>query len=170
MISVTAKVKPGPYFVNHSGKFDLRTNSLQVESNDGLSPGNAIFYRALHANGLSPAFEQKVITMHKQPATLHMILQSVRVDAVQTVQAANDNAAHSNDADNQDEMLAATLRLFAVHGLSAGEHAHGQALDAFWAGESASYRWWSEICRMLDQRLARSLPSDQDDDINRNQA
>lgn len=108
--------------------------------------------------------------MHKQPAPLHEILQSVRVDAMQTVQAANDNEAHSNDADNQDEMLGATLRLFAEHGLSAGEHAHRQALDAFWAGESASYRWWSDICRMLDQRLARSLPSDQHAETSRNQA
>ncbi len=108
--------------------------------------------------------------MHNPPALMHRVLKTVQVGHDAGLVAANDNAAHSNDADNQDDMLAATLRLFAQHGLSAGDHAHKQALDAFWAGESASYRWWSDICRMLDQRLARSLPSEQSADASRNQA
>lgn len=108
--------------------------------------------------------------MHEQPAPLHRFLQAVQAVGAQGLLAANDNEAHSNDADNQDEMLAATLRLFAEHGLSAGEHAHSQALKAFWDGESASFRWWSDICRMLDQRLARSLPLNQAADSSRNQA
>ncbi len=69
------------------------------------------------------------------------------------VPPANDNgAAHTSDA-----LLHAALRHFAEHGLSAARRARKQAEAAFFAGDRQTYRWWLEICRALDRRMAGEL-------------
>jgi hypothetical protein len=66
--------------------------------------------------------------------------------------AANDNS----DAGN-DRLLRAALRHFATHGLGAAEAARANAERAFFAGDRAEYRWWLDICRMLDRRMADAV-------------
>ena len=67
--------------------------------------------------------------------------------------AANDNG---NEAllKRNDEVLQAALRHFAKHGLAAAKEARQNAEQAFFDGDSEGYKWWLEICKMLDRRLA----------------
>jgi len=66
---------------------------------------------------------------------------------------ANDNCTrHGSDA-----MLHAALRHFARHGLAAAALARKQAEKAFFADDRQSYRWWLEICRALDRRMAAEI-------------
>ena len=67
--------------------------------------------------------------------------------------AANDNGQTEPD----DAVLRAALRHFAEHGLAAAEQARRHAEDAFFAGDREAYRWWLDICRTLDRRMAREL-------------
>ena len=63
---------------------------------------------------------------------------------------ANDNG----EAPVNDEMLEAALRFFAQHGLGSARAARHNAEQAFFSGESAKYRYWLTICRVLDKRMA----------------
>ena len=56
-----------------------------------------------------------------------------------------------------DAMLHAALRHFGEHGLAAATRARRQAETAFFAGDMTAYRWWLEICRNLDRRMAGEL-------------
>ncbi len=67
--------------------------------------------------------------------------------------AANDNFLAQPD----DATLRAALRHFAEHGLAAAEQARRHAEDAVFAGDRGAYRWWLDICRTLDRRMAREL-------------
>ena len=67
--------------------------------------------------------------------------------------AANDNFHGFGN----DRLLRAALRHFAAHGLGAAEAARAEAERAFFAGDSAEYRWWLGICRTLDRRLADAV-------------
>jgi hypothetical protein len=70
--------------------------------------------------------------------------------------AANDNGRMERD--NVDTRLVhAALRHFSRHGLSAAREARAQARTAFFAGDRVQYRWWLDVCRVLDKRLAASL-------------
>lgn len=66
---------------------------------------------------------------------------------------ANDNG----DTGDNDALLAAALRHFSVHGLSAARAARKEAETAFFAGDRAGYDWWLGVCRLLDKRLAAEL-------------
>jgi hypothetical protein len=72
---------------------------------------------------------------------------------VRAPQAANDNRADPAG----DALLRAALRLFAEHGLGAGQRAQTQAEEAFFAGNRASYRWWLAVTRTFDCKLAVEL-------------
>jgi hypothetical protein len=72
--------------------------------------------------------------------------------------AANDNGS----APRNDRMLRAALRHFAAHGLGAAEAARGNAETAFFAGDRQAYRWWLDICRMLDRRMAEAVAARRD--------
>lgn len=67
--------------------------------------------------------------------------------------AVNDNFHGFGD----DRLLRAALRHFAAHGLGAAEAARTEAERAFFAGETAEYRRWLGICRMLDRRMADAV-------------
>lgn len=72
--------------------------------------------------------------------------------------ACNDNAANDQAARFDDAMvLAAALRLFAAHGLSAAPAAGQQAEEAARRGDETDTAWWLAVCRTLDRRLAREL-------------
>ena len=73
--------------------------------------------------------------------------------AVPMGRAANDNAGDLAD----DVVLRAALRHFARYGLSAAETARDIAERAFFSGDRDDYRWWLEICRTLDSRMAIAL-------------
>jgi hypothetical protein len=73
--------------------------------------------------------------------------------------AANDNFLAQTD----DATLRAALRHFAEHGLAAAEHARRHAEQAFFAGDREAYRWWLDICRTLDRRMARELAAETKD-------
>ena len=74
------------------------------------------------------------------------------------LEAANDNGAGFGD----DQMLRAALHHFAKHGLGAAEAARAQAETAFFAGDRTEYRWWLDICRMLDRRMADAVAARRD--------
>lgn len=82
-------------------------------------------------------------------------------------QAANDNAANDTAVDaaharaEESAVLAAALRLFAAHGLSAARQAEHLAEAAARTGDQAATAWWLAVCRMLDRRLARDLTARQ---------
>jgi hypothetical protein len=65
---------------------------------------------------------------------------------------ANDNGGMASDA-----MLHAALRHFAAHGLAAAHRARAQAEAALIANDEQGYRWWLEVCRTLDRRMASEL-------------
>ncbi|MEO6386732.1 MAG: hypothetical protein ABIT16_03090 [Croceibacterium sp.] len=65
----------------------------------------------------------------------------------------NDNASEPAS----DAMLHAALRHFAEHGLAAAHRARKQAEVAFFDGDTQGYKWWLEICRALDRRMASEL-------------
>jgi len=67
--------------------------------------------------------------------------------------AANDNYVTGPD----DATLRAALRHFAEHGLAAAEQARRRAEEAFFAGDREAYRWWLDICRTLDRRMAHEV-------------
>jgi len=69
------------------------------------------------------------------------------------VTAANDNGQLHSD----DQLLRASLKHFAAHGLRAAEEARQLAENAFFAGDRETYQWWLGICRTLDRRMARQL-------------
>jgi len=69
------------------------------------------------------------------------------------VWAANDNDEPQVD----DQLLRASLKHFAEHGLRAAQEAKQKAEEAFFAGDRESYQWWLGVCRMLDRRMARQL-------------
>ena len=75
--------------------------------------------------------------------------------------AANDNGpvALASDA-----LLRASLEHFARHGLRAGSIAHERARAAFFANDGDGYRHWRQVCALLDRRLARTIPVEQDND------
>ncbi len=76
-------------------------------------------------------------------------------------QAANDNSSNHHDA----YILAEALRFFAAEGISAGQKAHDRARTAFFAGDSNQYRHWSEICAVMDRRLAKRVSKNTSDRI-----
>ena len=67
------------------------------------------------------------------------------------LRAANDNGQEPASA----ALLEAALRHFARHGLGAARAARLEAERAFFAGDRAAYRWWLDICRQLDKRMAQ---------------
>jgi hypothetical protein len=69
------------------------------------------------------------------------------------IHAANDNVLAQPD----DAILRAALRHFADHGLAAAEQARHRAEAAFFAGDRDAYRWWLDICRTLDRRMAAAV-------------
>ncbi|NVD44072.1 hypothetical protein [Qipengyuania atrilutea] len=69
-------------------------------------------------------------------------------------QAANDNLVNPL----KDSMLRAALKHFAQHGLGAAQNARMRAQEARFAGDHAAYRWWRDMCRSLDARMASALP------------
>lgn len=66
---------------------------------------------------------------------------------------ANDNAARHTT----EPMMHSALRHFADHGLAAAQHARMKAESAGEAGDEQSYKYWLEICRALDRRMAKEL-------------
>jgi hypothetical protein len=66
---------------------------------------------------------------------------------------ANDNGGSGA----KDALLNAALRHFAQHGLAAAGMARSRAETAFFAGDREAYRWWLEICRALDRRMAAAV-------------
>ncbi len=91
----------------------------------------------------------------------------VRPRAVRLTRAANDNGAAlagrrkgANDSASEQEAqeaarLAAALRLFAAHGLSAAQRACDAAEIAADGGDSAGAAWWIAVCATLDGPMAR---------------
>ncbi len=71
--------------------------------------------------------------------------------APRPARAANDNSAGKS---TDPAIVEAALRHFAEHGLSAARAARHRAEQAFFANNQGEYRWWLEICRQLDQRMA----------------
>ena len=85
-------------------------------------------------------------------------LTGARVHRLRGLHPVNDN--HANDADTRFDdgmVLAAALRLFAAHGLSAAQQAGHRAEQAARAGDEDSTAWWLAVCHTLDRRLARDL-------------
>lgn len=66
---------------------------------------------------------------------------------------ANDNIARHTS----QTMVHAALRHFADHGLAAAHHARKQAEQACETDDEQGYKYWLEICRALDRRMAREL-------------
>lgn len=56
-----------------------------------------------------------------------------------------------------DPAMRAALRQFATHGMAAAGIARHQAEKAHFAGDGDACRWWLDICRTLDRRLAERL-------------
>jgi hypothetical protein len=77
----------------------------------------------------------------------------------QTNTACNDNLS-SSEAEENEMLLAASLRFFAEHGLAAARKAHENAEANFHDGDRAAFHWWKQICSMLDRRLAMTLNED----------
>lgn len=62
----------------------------------------------------------------------------------------NDN--HNGVSD--EKLMRATLRHFALHGLSAARQARENAEIAWHSEDMESYVFWLSVCRMLDRRMA----------------
>jgi len=71
------------------------------------------------------------------------------------VPAANDDACGNPD----DERLRAALLHFAAHGLAAAQNAFDRAEHAIAVGDPHAAAKWTDICRVLDKRLAAGLAS-----------
>lgn len=70
----------------------------------------------------------------------------------------NDNGtAQMPEGSRIDGVMRAALRHFAEHGLAAAQVARQQAEGAYFSGDMQAYRWWLEMCRTLDRRLAEHL-------------
>jgi hypothetical protein len=70
----------------------------------------------------------------------------------------NDNPANDLAIEfDEAEVLAAALRLFAAHGLSAALGAGQRAEDAARRGDESETAWWLAVCKMLDRGMAREL-------------
>ncbi len=90
---------------------------------------------------------------------------AVRVRSLRVPNPANDNGAAlagrktgANDTDAHDEaLLAAALRLFAAHGLSAAQRACEAAQIAADSGDAANAEWWIAVCATLDGPRAKAL-------------
>lgn len=88
-----------------------------------------------------------------------------RTAMLRSPRAANDNGAAltgrrtgANDTKAKDDaLLAAALRLFAAHGLSAAERACEAAEIAADGGDSAGAEWWIAVCAMLDGPMAKAF-------------
>lgn len=70
--------------------------------------------------------------------------------------AANDNGDLALQQ-HQDSVLRAALLHFAKHGLAGPSEARKEAEQAFFAGDSDAYKWWLDICRTLDRRMAEEV-------------
>ena len=68
-------------------------------------------------------------------------------------EAANDNGPEPLG----DTLLRAALLHFARYGLGAAREARAEAERALAAGDRNGYRWWRDICRALDRRMAADL-------------
>ncbi len=78
--------------------------------------------------------------------------------SVRTAREACRVPCNDNGTDGKgDELLHAALRHFAEHGLAAAHRARKQAEAAFFAGDRQAYKWWLDICRALDRRMAMEL-------------
>lgn len=90
---------------------------------------------------------------------------SVRPRALRVPRPVNDNGAAiaarktgANDSlAHDDALLAAALRLFAAHGLSAAQRACEAAEIAADGGDSSGAEWWIAVCGMLDGPMAKAL-------------
>lgn len=71
--------------------------------------------------------------------------------------AGNDNGPLPGEQELEQELLAETLRHFAVHGLSAAERARSMAIAAARSDDTTAYKRWLAVCRMLDKRMAGAL-------------
>ena len=65
--------------------------------------------------------------------------------------------SNDNEGGENGEMLRASLRHFAEHGLAAAAHARAKAEECWFDGDREGYTWWHGICRTLDRRMAREL-------------
>ncbi len=74
-----------------------------------------------------------------------------RLVAPATGPAANDNGGGKS---TDPAIVEAALRHFAEHGLGAARAARHKAEQAFFADDRVQYRWWLEVCRQLDRRMA----------------
>jgi hypothetical protein len=90
----------------------------------------------------------------------------IRRRAVRLARPANDNGAgtpgqrqgaNDDSAEARDALLAAALRLFAAHGLSAAQRACEAAEIAAASGDTASTQWWIAVCASLDAPMAQAL-------------
>jgi len=70
-------------------------------------------------------------------------------------EGANDDAAGARRA-REDALLAAALRLFAAHGLSAAQRACEAAELAAASEDHAGAEWWIAVCASLDAPMARA--------------
>ena len=90
------------------------------------------------------------LRLQSAPRALSDALELFRAPAT-IARPANDNVA------GLDAMLNAALRHFARHGLAAAHHARLQAETALHSGDAEGYKWWLEICRMLNRRMASAI-------------
>lgn len=67
--------------------------------------------------------------------------------------AANDNG----DAGDHTQVLRASLKFFAEHGLGSALEARLRAEQAWRADRQGDYRHWLAVCRMFDRRMAATL-------------
>lgn len=81
-------------------------------------------------------------------------MESVEAQAA-SLSAANDNTRSAGPVG--ETTLHAALRHFAQHGLAAARHARAQAEAARADGDGQAYRWWLDICRALDRRMAGEI-------------
>jgi hypothetical protein len=77
----------------------------------------------------------------------------VRPSRLPRPQAGNDNSVPVAEL-IADERVRAALRLFAVHGLAAGERAARAAANANAEGDADQAAWWHDISDLLGQRRA----------------
>ena len=80
-----------------------------------------------------------------------------RMDDAQARAACQRPANDNGSGHASDTMLTAALRHFSDHGLSAARHARLKAKAARRSGDEQGYRWWLDICRTLDRRMALEL-------------